>query len=129
MSLTLRKLVLILIMLGLPLQGALAAIMPLCAQTKSMAASQGAQTQHSVSPSACSQHDGIHHDGSSSDINASGQEDFALSCDGVVCHISGTALLPAVSALNLAARFSYSALFDSRFTSFLLQQPQRPPLA
>ncbi|SDZ92975.1 hypothetical protein SAMN05216411_1038 [Nitrosospira multiformis] len=129
MSLILRKLVLILIMLGLPMQGALAVIMPLCAQTKSMAASQETQIRHSDFPAACSQHDTIHHDDSSSDMNDPAREDFVLSCDGAVCHISGTVLPSAATALNLANRFSYPALFDSRFTSFLLQQPQRPPLA
>lgn len=129
MMLCVRRFILALIMLGLPLQGALAAITPLCAQAKSMAARQGIQTEHGVSSTACNQHDTASHDHSGSNISIPDEANFALSCDGVVCHISGTALPPTASALNLAAKFSYPILFNPHFTSSILKQLQRPPLA
>ncbi|SOD41673.1 hypothetical protein [Nitrosovibrio sp. Nv4] len=116
----------ILIMLALPLQTALAAIMPLCAQAKNMPA--GLETQiSSAMPTliACSQHDSNSHAGND---DGAGEEDFTLSCDGVVCHISGNGLPPAASSLNFAGGFSYAISSNSRFSSFILQQPQRPPL-
>jgi len=130
MSSSFRRLVLVLIMLGLPLQGALAAIMPLCAQIMQARDSGAAREAvvHSPSSTACSQHDADYHmqsAGNSGDTDTA----FVLSCDGVVCHISGTGLPPAAAGLNVAAEFSYAASFNSRFSSSLLPQPQRPPLA
>ncbi len=116
-------------MLGLPMQGALAAIMPLCAQIMQARDSDAAREVVVRSPSstACSQHDADYQ--SQLQVN-DGNTDaaFVLSCDGVVCHISGTGLPPAAAGLNVAAEFSYAAWFNSRFTSSILPQPQRPPL-
>lgn len=130
MSSSFRRLVLVLIMLGLPLQGALAAIMPLCAQVMQARDSDAAREAvvHSPSSTACSQHDADYQPqlhGNDGNTDAA----FVLSCDGVVCHISGGGLPPVAASLNLAGAFSYAASFNSRFSSSLLPQPQRPPLA
>lgn len=117
-------------MLALPLQAALTAIMPLCAQAKNMPVIEIETQISSAMPSliACSQHDSGSHEQPGKDDGA-GEEDFALSCDGVVCHLSGNGLPPAASSLNFAGGFSYTISSNSRFSSFILQQPQRPPLA
>lgn len=134
----LRKFVLILIILGLPMQGALAAIMPLCAQVaQAKGTSAGLETQIHADismPSAPSVGCGPHHIASHDQmVNTEDVADdemaFTLSCDGVVCHINGNGLPPAAYALNSVSGFSYATPFNSRFTSFILQQPQRPPLA
>jgi hypothetical protein len=137
MMLRTRTFILILIISALPLQGALAAIMPLCAQARNMSAGLEAHFISSVIPSAippvaCTQHDSNSHEqlySSHGDDGAASEAGFALSCDGVVCHISGNGLPSVPTALNFAGGFSYSISFNSCFASFILQQPQRPPLA
>jgi hypothetical protein len=137
MMLRTRTFILILIISALPLQGALAAIMPLCAQARNMSAELEAHIipLSSVIPVACGQHDSNGYEqlhGSHGDDGADGaanEAGFALSCDGVVCHISGNGLPSVPAALNFTGGFSYPASFNSRFSSFILQQPQRPPLA
>jgi hypothetical protein len=125
----LHKLLLVLIMIGLPLQGALAAIMPLCAQAMQVLdAGASFEPVHSPSSAACSQHDTDHHSQSRGNDDNTNDVAFPLSCDGAVCHITGGGLPPAATALNPAAEFAYAASFNSRFNSFILQQPQRPPL-
>ena len=126
----LHKLLLVLIMVGLPLQGTLAAIMPLCAQAmQAQDMRAGLETAiHASSPTACSQHDVDYHPQPIGNNGNTNDAAFTLSCDGVVCHISGGGLPPAAAALNLAGGFSYAASFNSRFTSSILPQPQRPPL-
>lgn len=125
-----RTFILVLITLGLPVQGTLAAIMPLCAQAQNISAGLETQTPSAVpSPSACSQHDGGNHKQPGSADNAGDEAEFILSCDGVVCHISGNGLPPAASPLDFAGGFSYTILSNSPFSSYILQQPQRPPLA
>ena len=136
MMLRTRTFIVILIISALPLQGALAAIMPLCAQARNMSA--GLET-HLISsaipsaftPTACAQHDGNAHEqrqGVHGDNSPTNDAGFALSCDGVVCHISGNGLPSVLAALNFTGGFSYPVSFNSRFSSFILQQPQRPPL-
>lgn len=126
-----RTFTLILIMLALPLQSALAAIMPLCVQAKSTTANTSIELEVDTHPIAtaapCSQHD---IDAREQAANDSTTDDmtFNLPCDGVVCHISASGLPSAASPLNLAGGFSYPVPSDSRFTSLALQQPQRPPL-
>jgi hypothetical protein len=128
--LRIRTFVLVLIMLGLPLQGVLAAIMPLCAQAKNVEAGPDAQIPSVIIPSAaCAQHDDTRHEPSVDNDGPANEANFSLSCDGVVCHISGNALPPSASLLNLAGGHSYAISFDSRFTSSFPHQPQRPPLA
>jgi hypothetical protein len=137
MMLRTRTFILILIISALPLQGALAAIMPLCAQARNMSAELEAHMipLSSAIPVACGQHDSNGYEqlhGSHGDDGADGaanEAGFALSCDGVVCHISGNGLPSVPAALNFTGGFSYPASFNSRFSSFILQQPQRPPLA
>ncbi|WP_074707087.1 hypothetical protein [Nitrosospira multiformis] len=124
----------ILIMLSLPLQSALAAIMPLCAQARNISVSGAPENQidHEAPSAACPLHDNSNHkqpDRQPGGDNAEGEADLTLSCDGVVCHISGNGLPSAASALNLPGGFSYAILPISRFSSLVLQQPQRPPLA
>ena len=122
----------ILIILSLPLQGALAAIMPLCAQARNISGDPENQIDHEVPPAACPLHDRSDHkqpDRQPGGDNAEGEADLTLSCDGIVCHISGNGLPPAASALNLLGGFSYAILPISRLSSLVLQQPPRPPLA
>ena len=123
----------ILIILSLPLQSALAAIMPLCAQARHISVSGGPENQidHEAPSAACSLYVSSDHkqpDRQPADDSVEGGADLTLSCDGVVCHISGNGLPPAASALNLPGGFSYAILLISRLSSLVLQQPQRPPL-
>ena len=114
-------------MLGLPVQGTLAAVMPLCAQAQNIFAGLETQTASAVqSPPFCTQHDGDNHEQPG---NAGDETEFILSCDGVVCHISGNGLPPAASPMDFVGGFSYTIVSSSRFSSYILQQPQRPPLA
>lgn len=126
----LHKLLLVLIMTGLPLQATLAAVMPLCAQAmqaRDMRAKLEAPV-HPPSSTACSQHDADNHTQSVRNDGDTDDAPFALSCDGAVCHISGSGMPPVAAPLSLTGGFSHAASFNSRFTSFLLPQPQRPPL-
>ncbi|SCX46036.1 hypothetical protein [Nitrosospira sp. Nsp1] len=139
MMLRTRAFILILIMSALPLQGALAAIMPLCAQARNMSAGLDAHiiplssvVPSAIPPVACGQHDSNSHEQFHSGLGADGATDeagFALSCDGVVCHISGNGPPSVTTSLNFAGGFSYPVSFNIHFYSFVLQQPQRPPLA
>ena len=127
-----RTFTLLLVMLALPLQGALAAIMPLCAQAKNMTANTSAELETDIHPVAtaarCSQHDIVDHEQAASNDSTADNMTFSLPCDGVVCHISASGLPSATSPLNLAGGFSYPVPSDSRFALLALQQPQRPPL-
>ena len=137
MKLTGRLFVVALVMLGLPLQGALAAIMPLCTK-----APQSAPPDESPNPfpgsethihpsslgSPCNQHD---MDGTHEPVpdNSYEADEMASACDGAVCHISGSSLPASTARISFAGRFSYPADFDSRFPSLILKQPQHPPLS
>lgn len=133
-----RSFILLLIMLALPLQGVLAAVMPLCSQASHarhtyMAAQPEAGTHQPVPVETCrlhsvQDHEEDGHEISVKDGNAAGN-DLPLSCDGIVCHISGNSLPPAASALNFAGGFSYAFLPAVPFSSIIPPQPQRPPLA
>jgi hypothetical protein len=133
MMLRVRIFLSILIILSLPLQGALAAIMPLCAQARNISGGPENRIDHEAPSAICPLHDSSNHnkqpDGQPRGDNQVGEADLTLSCDGIVCHISGNGLPPASSALNLSGGFSYAILPISRFSSLVLQQPQRPPLA
>jgi hypothetical protein len=120
-------------MLALPLQGALAAIMPLCAQTKNTTTDMSAELETDIHPVAtavpCSQHDIADHEQTAGNDSTADGMTINLPCgDGVVCHISGSAPPSTTSPLNLAGEFFYPVPSDSRFTSLALQQAQRPPL-
>jgi len=122
-----RKLILVLIMLWLPLQGAIAAIMPLCVQAKQL----GASLDISAVTTACD----LHHDdgGDSSTMNSgSASPDMTLNlpCESVPCFTSFSAMLPSANATQIfIGGASYAISFNSRFTSAIPQQPQHPPLA
>jgi hypothetical protein len=125
-----RTFIIVLTMLALPVEGALAAIMPLCAQAQNISAVPETQIPSAIpSGSACTQHDGDKHSHARSTNSTVDIADFSLSCDGFVCHITGSGLPPAASALDFTGGFSYTILSNSRFSSYILQQPQRPPLA
>ncbi|MBA2659206.1 MAG: hypothetical protein H0U72_06585 [Nitrosospira sp.] len=116
---------LVLIMLWFPLQGAIAAIMPLCVQAKQL----GANLDIPSVTAACDLH---HDDDRSAMSGGSAPHDptFNLPCESVPCFTSFSAILPsAYAALIFVSGSSYSASFNSRFTSIILQQPQHPPLA
>jgi hypothetical protein len=128
MSSIFRKLVIVLTLAALPLQGALAAIMPICAQAgQVLHLSAGDKTPAHAAPTPRRQHDVV--DGSLINEAGEDQESFNLPCDGAVCHISGGGLPSATAPLNLFGGFSFIASFNSRFTSSILPQPHRPPLA
>jgi len=127
----LRTFLSILIILSLPLQSALAAIMPLCAQARNISGGPENRIDHEVPSATCPLHDSSDHkqpDGQPDNDSAEGRADLTLSCDGVVCHISGNGLPPSASAFNLPDGFCYAILPVSRLSSPVLQQPQRPPL-
>ncbi len=112
-------------MLWLPLQGAIAAIMPLCVQAKQL----GVSLDIPAVITACD----LHHDDDRPVMGGGSAPDdpvFNLPCESVPCFTSFSAMLPsAYAALIFAGDSSYSASFNSRFTSIILQQPQHPPLA
>ncbi|HET7061339.1 MAG TPA: hypothetical protein VFI43_04085 [Nitrosospira sp.] len=113
---------------ALPLQGALAAIMPLCAQAgQALHLSTADEPSIHAAPTPCSQHDASN--GSLAQQTGEDQESFNLPCDGAVCHISGGGLPSATAPLSLFGGFSFITSFNSRFTSSILPQPHRPPLA
>jgi hypothetical protein len=121
-----QKFLLVLIMLWLPLQGAIAAIMPLCVQAKQL----GTSLDVSAVTAACDLH---HDDDESSTVNngsASPDMTFNLPCESVPCFTSFSAMLPSANATQIFIDgASYAASFNSRFTSVIPQQPQHPPLA
>jgi hypothetical protein len=122
-------------MLGLPLQGALAAIMPLCTQAPQSAHQAlnpfpGFEAQsHTSSPaSPCTQHDMGDADESAPE-GIEEPDEMALTCEGAACHISGSSLPAFTTQINYTGGFSYPAASNARFTSLILKQPQRPPLS
>jgi hypothetical protein len=157
-----RKSVLVLVMLWLPLQGAMAANMSLCLKDKDInagrvdipdtsdtpetpLASTSLSAVRAVTPCpaekamiADSGTSGVPHTDQHSmatkefaqGIAHTDEADFTLKCDGVPCQASCTAPIPsAASTASLGDRFSYAVPFNSRFSSLVLEQLQRPPLA
>jgi hypothetical protein len=119
-----RKLLLVSIMLWLPLQGAIAAIMPLCVQAKQM----GASLDIPAVTAPCDLHD----DSEEASTTHSAPDNMTsnLPCESLPCYASFSTLLPAAYAsLTSTGGSSYAAAFESRFTSAIPQQPQHPPLA
>ena len=132
-----RLFVVVLVMLGLPLQGALAAIMPLCTQApqsvqphQALNPFPGFETQnHSANPaSPCTQHEMDNADESAPET-IDQPDEMAATCDGAVCHISGNGLPAFATPVNSTGGFSYPAASSARFTSLILKQLQRPPLS
>ena len=134
-------------MLWLPLQGTLAATMSLCMKEKDIISGEPdthatsntgmllcAETRDATAQSDVSaipgieQHHTISHDsaqGVTDEITTSSQ------CEGVPCHASGGATIPSFfsSTTMLSGVDSYTVLFNTRFTSLIPEQLQRPPLA
>ena len=106
-----RRLVLILVMLWLPLQGMAAVVMPFCKQAHPAAAGHAdhhahqAQDQHRLPAS--------------------------HACDDCgVCHLACAPAVPSEAALSLAPPATEHATFEPRGQPrFIPDQPQRPPLA
>lgn len=124
MMLSGRKLILVLIMLWLPLQGVIAAVMPLCVQVKDIGVNLDTPPVTTIAGD--HQHDACHKqpmDSTTDNVTSS------LPCDGTPCNTCSTMILSAASTAILAGGSSYAVSFNSRFTSFVLEQPQRPPLA
>lgn len=150
-----RKFQLVLIMLWLPLQGAMAANMSMCVKDKDIsvgrldtpetplasvsatpgmlpctaAMNAGPDTQEIPNPD---QTAGTNDAGDAGDELAQGTDEItpALKCDGTPCQASCTAPIPsAASTTHPDDGSSYAVLFNSRFTLLVLEQLQRPPLA
>jgi len=149
-----RKFQLVLIMLWLPLQGAIAANMSLCLKAKDMSDVRldTPDTPGSPLPSIaavpgmapCAAEKAMAAGSDTSDIPHSDQHSMgeeltqgiadevasAIKCDGAPCHASCTAPIPsAASATRAGDGTSYAASFNSRFALLVLEQLQRPPLA
>lgn len=125
MMLSGRNILLVLLMLWLPLQGALAAVMPLCAHEKNA----GALLDTPVTATSNDQRHDACHDQSmngATDNNAAS----SLPCDNCApCHSCCNAPIPsAFSTAIPGGDSSYAASLNSRFTQFVPEQPQRPPL-
>ena len=119
-----RKLILVLIMLWLPLQGGVAAVMPLCVQVKDIGVNLDAPPVATIAGD--HQHDACHKQSMDSTMDNMTSN---LPCDGTPCDTCSTMILSASSTAILAGGSSYTISFNSRFTSFVLEQLQRPPLA
>jgi hypothetical protein len=141
-----KRLVLVSIMLWLPLQGAVAASMSLCAKEKDiMRAEPDAQAASNTVMLPCTQakdttaqsdlpaitdieqHHTVSHD---SNQGATGEITTSLPCESAPCHSSCGATIPSASSTTiLTGGDSYAVLFNTRFTSLVPEQLQRPPLA
>jgi hypothetical protein len=150
-----RKFQLVLIMLWLPLQGAMAANMSVCLKDNDIS---GERLETSNSPAApmpsmsavpgmapCAAEKAMGAGSDTSDIphtdqhSMTGEESTqgiadevasALKCDGTPCHASCTAPIPsAASAPRPGEGSSYAVSFNSRFSLLVLEQLQRLPLA
>jgi hypothetical protein len=149
-----RKVQLVLIMLWLPLQGAMAANMSLCLKAKDMSDVGLDTPDTSGSPlpgiaavpgmAPCAAEKAMGAGSDTSDIHHTDQHSMgeeltqgiadevasAIKCDGAPCHASCTAPIPsAASTTAFGDGSSYAAFFNSRFSLLVLEQLQRPPLA
>jgi len=118
-----RRFLLILMMLWLPLQGGLAVATQLCMHEKDSVAKLSTTT-----PSITDNNlQNIHHESPMNDNMASN-----LWCDGsTICHAScSVTMLPsALSSTTYIDSFSYIVSLNFNATSFVPEQLQRPPLA
>ena len=149
-----RKFQLVLIMLWLPLQGAMAANMSLCLKDKDMSDVRLDIPDSPGSPlpsisavpgmAPCAAEKALGAGSDTSDIPHTDQHSMgeeltqgitdevtpALKCDGTPCQASCTAPIPsAASTTAFGEGSSYAAFFNSRFALLVLEQLQRPPLA
>lgn len=119
------KWLLVFFMLWLPLQGAAAAILSVCAQEKNFTAT------HDKSAIAIDNH---HHDGCHKQIADNTSEHAGhvlatLPCDDTSCDAySHTPVLPGTAVSMPITDTSTIASFDSGFVSFVPEHPQRPPV-
>ena len=118
-----RRLLLVLIMLWLPLQGAMAASMSLCAKEKVSSAKPD-----KPAATAADQHHHVSHEHSMQDVTD--EVTSNLQCNGGPCQASCSAPIPsAASAAIFYGTSAYTLSFTSRFTSLVPEQLQRPTLA
>ena len=139
-----RRLLLVLIMLWLPLQGALAASMSLCAKEND-SVKLDASVPDNAGMLPCVQEKTTltapdkplavaadqHHEGNhkQSIQGAADEVSFNLQCNGGPCQSSCSAPIPsAASAAIFDDSSVYTPSFTSRFTSLVSAQLQRPPL-
>lgn len=119
------KWLLVFFMLWFPLQGAVAAILSVCAQEKSPTAA------HDKSAITIDNH---HHDGCHKQTDDSTREHAGhvlanLPCDDTSCDAySHTPVLPGTAVSMPVTDTSTIASFDSGFVSFVPEHPQRPPV-
>jgi len=120
MMLSGRKLLLVLIMLWLPLQGALAAVMPQCMHENN--ASALPDTPATPHQAACHEMNGV----MDADKNAAS----SMPCDNCApCHAGCNAPVPSAFSTAIPdSDSSFAASLNSRVTQFVPEQPQRPPL-
>jgi hypothetical protein len=151
-----RKRLLVLIMLWLPLQGAMAANMSLCIKDKDV--NIGLDTPLDTPDASISGTTGMMPCAAEKAITGSDTPDIpraaqdadisnghglthnvkviaddltsTLKCDGTPCQASCTAPIPsAASTTAFGDSSSFAVLFNSRFSLLVLEQLQRPPLA
>lgn len=141
-----RKFLLVLIMLWLPLQGAMAANMSLCKKDKDVIISLDTpDADVSITPGMlpCAAEKAMSASSDTPDIPNADQSAIsydltqgimdevtsALQCDGTPCQASCTAPIPSTaSSTAFDSGSSYALLFNSRFTSLIPEQLHRPPL-
>lgn len=116
------KWILVFFMLWLPLQGAAAAALSVCAQEKDF------NPHYAIATTTIENH---HHDDCHKQTTRSITDHLLanLPCDDTSCDAYGnTPVLSSYTALMLTNDTSVIASFNSGFTSFVPDQPQRPPL-
>ncbi len=117
------KWLLLFFMLWLPLQGAAAAVLSVCAQEKSF------QSHHEKSAATIDNH---HHDACHKQTadNATDHLLASLPCDDTSCNAySNTPILSGYTAVIQINDTSTITSLSPSFTSFVPEQPQHPPLA
>lgn len=119
------KWLLVFFMLWLPLQGAAAAILSVCAQEKNFTAA------HDESTIAIDNHhhDGCHKQTADSTSEHAGHVLASLPCDDTSCDAyNHTPVLPGTVVSISITDTSAVPSFDSGFVSFVPEHPQRPPV-
>ncbi len=116
-----RRFILILIMLWLPLQGVFAAAVPLCTHEE-IAGTMNADVISAIDDHLLP----IHHEQPMDNNMTSNQE-----CEvNTLCHAScSTVITTACSTAILSGSSSYTVTFTHKPASHIPEQPQHPPLA
>ncbi len=116
------KWLLVFFMLWLPLQGAAAAVLSVCAQENNLSN----HADKSMTTIDSHHHDDCHKQASDGTIN---HLLTSLPCDDASCNAySSTPVLSGYTAPMLIKITSVVPSLNSGFTSFVPEQPQRPPL-